>query len=160
MTMRKSFLSMTIAFLPALLAAGPADVCPTGDLAKLQGRWTAKAGPKKDIPVTITVNGGDVVVDLKSPLGLAIHAEGRVKIDESTSPKTIDWVGFTLRDGQDMPEVLGLYVLDGDSFKMVNGGPNNARPSAFKKGDGVLADVLTFSRAKATEVAKGVKSKK
>ncbi len=148
MTMRVSVRLLMIATLPALLAAGPPDACPTGDLAKLQGRWTAKAGPKKDIPVTITVSGGDVVVDLKSPLGVAIHAEGRVKIDESTRPKSIDWVGFTLRDGQDMPEVLGLYELDGDSFKMVNGGPNNARPSAFKKGDGVLADVLVFTRAK------------
>ncbi|MDB5350811.1 MAG: hypothetical protein JWN86_2058 [Planctomycetota bacterium] len=151
---------LLLAIVPALLAASPREEVLSGDLAKLQGSWTTKAGPKRDIPVTMAIKGHQVIVDVASPLGLAIHAEGRLKIDESTSPKTIDWVEFSIVDGHEMPEVLGLYELKGDTFKTVNGGPNNGRPSEFKKGDGALADILVFSRAK-TEVAdSGAKTKK
>lgn len=145
MKMRK-MMPFLIAIAPMLLAAAPAGESLSGDLAKLQGGWTAKAGPKRDIPVTLAIRGREVTVDLESPLGLAIHAEGRLVIDETARPKTVNWVGFSIVDGQDMPEVLGLYELSGDSFKVVNGGPNNGRPSEFKKGDGALADVLTFTR--------------
>lgn len=132
--------------VPMLLAAAPPGERPSGDLAKLQGDWTVKAGPKHDIPVTLTIKGTDVVVDVASPLGLTIHAEGRIRISEASYPKTIDWVGFSIVDGQDFPEVLGLYELTEAGLKIVNGGPNNGRPSEFKKGDGALADVLTFVR--------------
>src|SRR5882672_1984043 len=88
--------------LPLLLAAGPADPAPTGDLAKLQGRWTTSAGPKRDIPVTIEIEGSTVKVDVTSPLGVKVHAEGKLKINESAKPKAIDWIGFTSADGQDL----------------------------------------------------------
>ena len=144
--------TLLIAILPVLLAASPTDEAMTGDLAKLQGSWTTKAGPKRDIPVTMAIKGRQVIVDIASPLGLCFHAEGRLKIDDTVSPKTIDWLEFSIVDGHDMPEVLGLYELKGDTFKTVNGGPNNGRPSEFKKGDGALADILVFNRSK-TEVA-------
>ena len=129
--------------LPILLAA---DAPPSGDLAQLQGDWTVKAGPKKDIPVTLSVHGSDVSVDFASPLGIKIHAEGKLKINQSTSPKTIDWLGFSILDGQDFPDILGIYELSHDTFRMVNGGMNDKRPQEFKKGDGVLADILVFTR--------------
>ncbi len=143
-----------ILFLPALLAAAPApgDIPPNGDLTRLQGAWTVKAGPKHDIPVKLSVRGNEVSVDFASPLGIKIHAEGKLKIDETTNPKTIDWVEFSIVDGQDFPDILGIYELKNDTFRMVNGGPNDKRPKEFKKGDGALADVLSFSRAK-TDVA-------
>ena len=86
-------------------------------------------------------------MDLASPLGIKVHAEGKLKINESASPKTIDWVGFSIVDGQDFPDVLGIYELGEATFKMVTGGSNDRRPSEFKKGDGALADVLVFTRA-------------
>ncbi len=152
MNMPKSLLPFTLMLvLPAAPAASaPADEALGGDLARLQGDWTVKAGPKRDIPVTMTIRGRSVSVDVASPLGLTIHAEGTIKIDETASPKTVDWVGFSIVDGQDMPEVLGLYELKDGAFKIVNGGPNNGRPAEFKKGDGALADVLVFSRAEIT----------
>ncbi len=151
----RMFPKLLIAFLPALLAASPSDEVISGDLAKLQGSWTTKAGPKRDVPVTMAIKGRQVIVDVASPLGLAIHAEGRLKIDDTAKPKTIDWLEFSIVDGHEMPEVLGLYELKGDTFKMVNGGPNNGRPSEFKKGDGALADIIIFNRTK-VEVAEKV----
>lgn len=139
---KHAFVAMIV---PFMMAAGPGER-PSGDLARLQGGWTVKAGPKRDIPVTLVIKGQDVVVDVESPLGLSIHAEGKIRIQESATPKTIDWVGFSIVDGQDFPEVLGLYELSDTTFTIVNGGPNNGRPHVFKKGDGALADVLTFTR--------------
>ena len=133
--------------LPALLAA---DAPPTGDLAQLQGDWTVKAGPKKDVPVTLSVHGNEVSVDFASPLGIKIHAEGKLKINETTTPKTIDWVGFSIVDGQDFPDILGIYELKDNTLRMVNGGMNDKRPKEFKKGDGALADLLIFNRAGAS----------
>jgi uncharacterized protein (TIGR03067 family) len=143
---------LVLLIVPALLAASPGEGSPTpgpsGDLAKLQGAWTVKAGPKRDIPVTLAIKGTEVSVDLASPLGIKVHAEGKLKINESANPKTIDWVGFSIVDGQDFPDVLGIYELSEATFKMVTGGSNDRRPSEFKKGDGALADVLVFTRAK------------
>jgi len=134
---------LLILIVPALMAGAP-----EGDLARLQGEWTVKAGPKRDIPVTLSIKGDEACVDFASPLGIKVHAEGRVKINDSTSPKTVDWVGFSFVDGQEFPDVLGIYTLGDETFTMVNGGPNDRRPSTFQKGDGALADVLVFTRAK------------
>lgn len=106
------------------------------------------AGPKHDISVLLSVKGTGVTVDIASPLGIKVHAEGKVKIDESTNPKTIDWVGFSIVEGQDFPDILGIYELKDNAFRLVTGGPNNPRPKEFKKGDGALADILLFSRSK------------
>lgn len=137
--------TLVILIAPVLMAAGPADRL-SGDLAKIQGDWTVNAGPKRDIPVTLSIKGNEVTVDFASPLGIKIHAEGKVKIDDAASPKTVDWVGFSFVDGQEFPEVLGIYELGDQTLKMVNGGPNDRRPTVFKKGDGALADVLVFTR--------------
>ena len=142
----KTRILATLFALPFLLAAGPAE--PTGDLAKLQGRWVASAGRKHEIPVTLEIRGSNVTLDLATPLGIKIHAEGQVKIDESARPKTLDWVGFTSAEGQDLPEILSIYVLDGDALKLANSGPNNPRPKEFVPGEGVLSGVVEFTRHK------------
>ena len=94
------------------------------------------------------IQGRAVTVEIRMPKGLKIHAEGELKIDEKASPKAIDWVHFTAMEGQEMPEVLAIYELDGGTLKLANGGPNNPRPKEFRAGDGVLADVVTLTRPK------------
>jgi uncharacterized protein (TIGR03067 family) len=137
----------------ALVAASPPprDKAPQGDLAKIQGRWQTSAGPKHDIPVVVEFRGDRVTVDLTTPQGLKIRAEGKVKLDEKARPRALDWVEFTALDGQDMPEVLAIYEFDGETLKVCNGGPNNARPTEFKAGEGALADVVVFRRPKSAD---------
>jgi uncharacterized protein (TIGR03067 family) len=137
-----------LAAATALAAAPETEKAPDGDLARLQGKWTTSAGPQKDIPVILTIQGRAVVVDLKTPQWLKIRVKGEIKIDDKARPRTLDWVHFSAIDGQDMPEVLAIYELDGDVLKVCNGGPNNGRPTEFKPGEGALADVLTFHRRK------------
>jgi uncharacterized protein (TIGR03067 family) len=122
-----------------------------GDLAKLQGTWTTKAGPKKSIPVTLEIKDDKAVVALKTPQGLKIRAEGRVRLDPDARPRALDWVEFTAPDGEEMPQIAAIYELDGDTFRVCCGGPNAARPSKFEPGDGPLADVVVFRRAAAAK---------
>jgi uncharacterized protein (TIGR03067 family) len=147
-----TFLSVSMLTFAPFATAAPPDRPVEGDLAKLQGAWTTKAGPNKDIPVLLEIKEDRVTVRLKVPLqGLEIRAEGTVRVDESVTPHALDWTGFTALDGQDMPEVLAIYEFKGETFRICNGGPNSDRPTEFKPGENSLADVLEFRRAPASK---------
>ena len=126
---------------------GLEDVQPGGgDLARLQGCWSTTAGPRRDIGVALTVEGSEVKVRITLPRGGVLNAAGELRIDETTVPHALDWVHFRGLDGQDLPDIPAIYEFDGDTLRVCNGGPNNARPEEFKPGEGLLADVLTFRR--------------
>ena len=136
-----------IAAMTTMIAAVLWTAAPSGDLAKLQGTWQAQAGPGRVCPVTLEVSGCSVKVTVTPPIGPKIEASGELKLDESASPKALDWLRFTGEDGQDFPEVFAIYELvDADTLRVGNAGPSNPRPTEFVPGDGVLADVLTFRR--------------
>lgn len=145
--------------VPALVVASAmlvrpsvsADVAPSGDMAKLQGRWTTLAGPNKDIPVAIEIRGKSVTVRVKVTRKRSIQAKGELVVNDKATPKTLDWVKFTGLDDQEFPEILAIYELKDDQLRICNGGPNNDRPTEFKAGDGCLAEVMTFKREKATD---------
>lgn len=141
-----------ILLVVGILSAAPAaSEALAGDLGRLQGRWTASAGPKGAFPVSLEFRGREVHVEIRPPVGPPIRARGEVQLDDATTPKTLDWVRFTAIDGQALPEILAIYELDGDTFRLCNGGPHNPRPEAFEPGDGVLAEVVTFRRGPASE---------
>lgn len=136
--------SLTMILAAIAGAAGPE--MPQGDLGRLQGVWACQAGPKKNIPVELEFRGRDVKVVITPPVGPIIRANGQLALGESVAPKTLDWLHFSAIDGQEFPEMLGIYELDGDTLRICNGGLNNPRPAKFAPGDGLLADVLTFQR--------------
>lgn len=145
-------MSMSAAVLcvsATLLAAAPEGVKETAtDLARLQGCWTAKTGPKRNFQVTLEIEGNAARVKIITPQGVTLRARGEVRIDESTSPHALDWVHFQGVNEQELPDILAIYELTGDTFRVCNGGPDNDRPKEFKAGDGLLADVVTFQRTK------------
>ncbi|MDG3002939.1 hypothetical protein [Paludisphaera mucosa] len=124
-----------------------------GDIGRLQGKWEACVGPARDIRVTLDVSGKRVGVVIQTAQGLKIQAKGEIRIDESTSPRNVDWVGFAAGDFQSFPDVQGVYKIENDAFVMCNGGFNGARPADFTPGDGPLADVVTFRRPEPPKVA-------
>ena len=126
-----------------------------GDLARLQGKWTAMAGTRREIRVAMEINGRDVKVHIRTPQGLEIRAEGEIKLDESTSPRSLDWVKFSGPDQQQFPAVAAVYKLEGDTFTVCNGGFLGRRPKEFKPGESALADVVVFRRPAATEAKAG-----
>jgi uncharacterized protein (TIGR03067 family) len=143
-THAKIVLALTTLLL--ISADAPDSPAPNGDLARLQGTWATQAGPKKNIPVTLQIKGRSVTVKIQPPIGRPIIADGELEIDETAAPKSLDWRKFTGGDDQEFPEVHAIYQIDGDALIVCNGGPNNPRPSEFRKGDGILADLMTFHR--------------
>jgi uncharacterized protein (TIGR03067 family) len=119
------------------------------DLDRLQGRWSAKVGPRNDIKVEMTVEGQRAKVVITTPQGVTIRARGVVKIDDSCQPRALDWTGFKSSDGRSLPDVPAIYRIDDKGWTVCNGGFNGARPSTFQPGEGLLAGVVQFERADA-----------
>jgi len=117
-----------------------------GDLNRLQGRWTAKAGARHEIHVVIEIKGRGVSAAIKTPQGLDFQVQGELKLDATTSPRSLDWKKLIGPDQQPLPEIAAVYKVDGDTFTVCNGGFLGARPKDFKPGEGVLADVVVFHR--------------
>ena len=126
-----------------------------GDLDRLQGRWTANAGARHDIHVVIEIKGRGVCAAIKTPQGLDFQVQAELKLDETTSPRSLDWKKLTGPDRQPLPEIAAVYKIDGDTFTVCNGGFLGARPKEFKPGEGVLADVVVFHRLDAKDIRTG-----
>lgn len=129
------------------------ETSTSSDVSRLQGKWEGRAGASGELRVNMEFDGSRVDVTVQTPQGLTIRAKGEIKLDESTSPRRVDWVGFTAGEFQSLPEIQGVYRLDGDAFVLCNGGFNGSRPEGFIPGDGPLADVLTFKRPESPKVA-------
>jgi uncharacterized protein (TIGR03067 family) len=137
------------------MVAGGTETTPgEKDLAKLQGRWTARAGARREVRVVLEIKGQKATATIKTPHGAKLLLTGEVKLDATTSPRRLDWIKFTGADQQDFPPVLGIYTVEGDRFTVCNGGLNGSRPSEFKPGDGILAEVVVFERERSLADAK------
>jgi len=140
------------------LAAVAEDKAPSGDLAKLQGTWTATIGPNKDIPITIEYKGDKVTVKGEVN-GNPFEVKGEVVVNEKASPKTLDWVKFTTQGGDDVPDNLAIYKIEGDKFTACSGGPGKERPTEFKQGEDGPPNLVVFTRKKAEGQPKDDKKK-
>ncbi|MGZ3488223.1 MAG: hypothetical protein ACXVBY_15325, partial [Isosphaeraceae bacterium] len=83
---------------------------------------------------------------IKTPKGLDFQVQGELKLDETTSPRSLDWKKLVGPDQQPLPEIAAVYKINGDTFTVCNGGFLGARPKEFKPGEGALADVVVFHR--------------
>jgi uncharacterized protein (TIGR03067 family) len=148
-------LSVTMVALSLIPAVGGTETTSKqSDLGRLQGRWTARAGARREVRVILEIKGRQATASIKTPSGVRLLLEGEVKIDETTSPRRLDWIKFTGADQQEFPPLLGIYAIDGDRFTVCNGGLNGSRPTEFKRGDGILAEVVVFQREPTVVVSK------
>lgn len=159
--MRAKFSLLTSMTLAASLAwisavAGTETIPKDSDLGRLQGRWTARAGARRELRVTLDIKGQVVDALIATPQGARVKVRGELKLDETSSPRSLDWIKFTGADQEEFPPIPAIYKIDRDTFTVCNGGLNGSRPREFKPGDGVLADVVVFQRER---VASGDKPK-
>src|SRR5260370_22729696 len=72
-------------------------------------------------------------------MGGQMFLKAKITIDPAKKPKTIDYQmtdGFTKGEKQ-----LGIYEVDGDTFKACFSSPGAERPTDFKPGDGRTTSV-------------------
>jgi uncharacterized protein (TIGR03067 family) len=110
------------------------------DTAGLQGEWSMVSGsadgqpmPDEMLKQMKRVCKGD---ETTVTMGKQIFIKAKVTIDPSKKPKTIDYdmiEGFTKGKKQ-----LGIYELEGDTFKSCFAAPGAERPTDFtsQPGDG------------------------
>jgi uncharacterized protein (TIGR03067 family) len=137
---------MIVGVSPISAHAGNETISAESDLGRLQGKWTAQAGLRRELRVSLEIQGRRVDAVVTTPQGLNLRAQGEVKIDERTSPRTVDWIKFNGPDQQELPAILGIYKFDRETFVVCTGGFNGDRPTEFKPGEGVLTEVVTFRR--------------
>jgi uncharacterized protein (TIGR03067 family) len=137
---------VSLSLLLVAMAAGAVPETNHGDLTKLQGRWETKVGLRKATVVSIEIKGKAVAATISTPQGRKIHADGELKIDETVTPKALDWVKFTTIDGEEVPEMHAIYRLEEGRLYIRSGGFNDDRPTEFNPGEGVWANVLVFQR--------------
>jgi uncharacterized protein (TIGR03067 family) len=140
--------------LPALALAATAAVALAdepaleGDLARFQGTWSTKVGPKKDIPIALTFKGTEASLVITARNGMQYQSKGEIKIDEEARPRTIDFIKFTRPNGETAPENLGIYEFEEDALRLCTGGSGNARPAEFKAGEGGPPNLIVLRREK------------
>jgi uncharacterized protein (TIGR03067 family) len=134
--------------LVAFAAPAPAgEPSLGGDLGRLQGRWSARTGPRNEIRVELEVQGRRAKVVITTPKGVTIRARGVIRVDETSEPRALDWSEFKSSDGRALPDIPAIYRIDERGWTVCNGGPNGTRPDAFRPGEGLLASVVVFERA-------------
>ena len=153
-TFRNALLVGLAAFVISQARAGDAEAAKK-DLAQLQGEWFMVSGYADGQPMPDAMRkqmkrvctGDETTVTLAGQ----VYLKAKIAIDPSKTPKTIDYQmtgGFTKGKTQ-----LGIYELDGDTFKACFGKPGAERPADFtsKPGDGHTLSV--WQREKKTAPA-------
>jgi len=134
------FLSVLLADAPT---TKPAELSP--DLRKLQGEWSMVSGEREGeaIPADYIAMGKRVVKgdDLTVTFGDEIFMKAKIKLDDSKTPKTID---YDVKEGAAAGKTqLGIYTFDGENVKFCFSEPGKDRPAEFKtaSGDGRILSV-------------------
>jgi uncharacterized protein (TIGR03067 family) len=145
-------LAFAAASIPAGATAAEGDA-PSGDAARLQGRWTAHVEPRPGIRLDLTYifDGTHVTVRVGLPDAKQIDIAGEYRIDEAARPhKTIDWVRFADDKGNPRPDKPAIYTFEGDdTLKVCLAGGDGIRPSEFGPAvpeNGRGPSTLTFTR--------------
>jgi hypothetical protein len=73
---------------------------------------------------------------------------GELTLDQTTHPRSLAWTKFMAAGEQPLPEIRGVYKIEGDTFTVCNGGFRGTRPKEFKRGDHPLADLVIFQRVR------------
>jgi uncharacterized protein (TIGR03067 family) len=138
----------------------------TGDLALLQGTWSA---------VTVLPNGGKLRSKIEfrgdHVLGTAGHdkmptSEYRVVVDENARPQTLDLVdgkAINLEPGSLLakitpPDLFGIYELDGDTLRTATKPLSKIRPTTLARSREVM--VTVYTRGEVAREESGVEPRK
>ena len=151
----KLLLIALAAFAISLVRAADDEIIKK-DLAQLQGEWNMVSGSangeampeemRKDMK---RLCKGDEITVM---MGEQVFLKAKLTLDPSKKPKTIDYEmteGYTKGKKQ-----LGIYEINGDTFKACFSSPGSERPTEFKAGDGLTLSEWKRKKPEATQVEK------
>ncbi len=98
------------------------------DRARLQGAWVTRV--RADHVITITIKGDQTtILDIRPPNHI-IERSAQIRLDESTTPKRLDWIGFKHFDGRVEPLLPAIFEVDDDTLT-IRTGSDGLRPAEF-----------------------------
>jgi uncharacterized protein (TIGR03067 family) len=128
------------------------DTAVQMDLAHLQGEWSMVSGSADGQPMP-----EDMAKEMKRickkneltvTMGGEIFFKAKITVDPSKNPKTID---YQMTDGITKGKTqLGIYELEGDTFKSCFAKPGADRPTDFKPGTGRTFSIWKRDKSAAT----------
>jgi len=117
----------------------------TGELGKLQGSWKLVGLELDGQKMPQAIFGGAKIVisgDNFESLAMGAVYDGTIVVDESASPKTFDLI---YKNGPEAGAIsLGIYELDGNTWRACFTVRNGTRPKEFatSPGSGLAMDIL------------------
>ncbi len=146
--MRFQVLGMMLA-AACLAAAGDGDIAIKKEYEKLEGTWKMESFTMDGKPAP-TKDFADFRMTLKGETFTTVSADGKsagtYKVDPARSPKTID---ITFTSGQnDGMTMLGVYEVDGDTYKVCLPTSSKERPKELTSRDGTGLVLEVFKRIK------------
>lgn len=145
---RNTFLLLGLAVfaLAAVPAEDNADV--KKDLARMQGGWSMVSGSGDGQPLPDQMRKqmkrvckGD---EATTTMAGRVYFTAKITIDPAKKPKTID---YQMTEGPTQGKIqLGIYELDGDTFKSCFGAPGAERPADFTTKPGDLRTLTVWKR--------------
>ena len=69
--------------------------------------------------MTLKIEGNKATATFTTPEGDEVTINGEIKINDTATPKTIDFVNFKRPNGEDAEDNLGITELNGDELKRV-----------------------------------------
>jgi uncharacterized protein (TIGR03067 family) len=149
-------LLLALATFSISLARAADDEAVKKDLAQLQGEWTMVSASADGQPMSEDMlkqmkrvcKGDEITVTM----GDQVFLKAKITIDPSKKPKTID---YDMTDGFSKgKKQLGIYELNGDTFKACFNSPGAERPTEFKAGAGLTLSEWKRQKPAATEPEK------
>src|SRR6266850_5481117 len=151
MKLIQKLLLIALATLTISLVRAADDEAVKKDLAQLQGEWAMVSASADGQSMSEDMlkqmkrvcKGDEITVTM----GDQVFLKAKITIDPSKKPKTIDYdmtEGFSKGKKQ-----LGIYELNGDTFKACFNSAGAERPTEFKAGDGLT--LSEWKRKKSTE---------
>lgn len=142
----------TVGLLATALLAGCGKQEAQSDKDKLQGTWQMVSAERMGKPIPDPekqklVIEGDT---LTSKLGDEVMFKGKIKLDPSKKPKTLDMEFTEDAQGYKKGQVSQcIYVIEGDTLKFCNAAPGvDDRPKEFSTNEKKNHMLFVFKREK------------